>query len=254
MKTYIGNIEVTKENQEQWKEKLKDTKKITGELRVDGSAQLTCPLLKEVGGDLCVDGSAQLPLLKEVGGDLCVDDSAQLTCPLLKEVGGYLRVYGSAQLPQNITHNPRPIFKVFKKSGYLLADNILSKIISKRKLGHIVFWKTRKIGSHKILYVAQKGNVFSHGETLAKASNDLRYKLIDRDTSRYKEWMLDSVHPIADIIGAYRAITGACEAGTKGFCEGKDIPAKMSVKQAIDKTKGAWGAEKFKEFFAKGIK
>ena len=84
------------------------------------------------------------------------------------------------------------------------------------------------------------------------AIHDLRYKISDRDTTPYKSWTLDSVHPIADMIGAYRAITGACYEGTKQFCEGMKLPAKLSVKEAISKTKGAYGARQFEDFFKKG--
>ena len=94
--------------------------------------------------------------------------------------------------------------------------------------------------------------MFSHGDTIKKASHDLRYKLADRDTTKYAKWTLESVHPIAAVIGAYRAITGACESGTKGFCEGKTLPAKLSIKLAIRLTKGAYGSDKFAEFFNKG--
>jgi hypothetical protein len=168
-------------------------------------------------------------------------------------VGGDLLVYGQATLQapdrDKIGNNPKPIFKVFKKKGYLLCDNILSKIISKKEAGEIVMWKTRKIGSQKILYVAQKGELFSHGETPKQASHDLRYKITDRDTTFCKGWTLDSVQPIADIIRAYRAITGACETGTRMWCEGKDIPEKLSIKAAIEKTAGAYQADVFAKFF-----
>jgi hypothetical protein len=53
------------------------------------------------------------------------------------------------------------------------------------------------------------------------------------------------------VIQSYRAITGACEVGTKQFCNGKELPTKMSVKEAIEATKGAWGGDKFKAFFKK---
>ena len=71
-------------------------------------------------------------------------------------MGGYVRAdnAGEISMPVKYGNKPFPIFKVFEKKGYLLADNILSKIISKKKSGKIVFWKTRKIGSQKILYVA----------------------------------------------------------------------------------------------------
>ena len=51
------------------------------------------------------------------------------------------------------------------------------------------------------------------------------------------------------MIQAYRAITGACEFGVKDFCQGRDLPKKISVDQAIKLTKGKYGNDQFKEFF-----
>jgi hypothetical protein len=209
------------------------------ELYVSDGATLTAPLLKECA-ELSVSGTLTAPLLKECA-ELYV--SGTLTAPLLKEKRGCISVN---DLRERII---KSIHEKYKNKGYLFCDDILSKIISKKKSGKIVLWKTRKIGSRKILYVAQKGDMFSHGETIKQASHDLRYKLTDRDTTRYKGWTLDSIHSQADIIGAYRAITGACETGTKMFCQGKDLPEKMSVKKAIELTKGQYRAEQFAGFF-----
>lgn len=143
----------------------------------------------------------------------------------------------------------------FAKHGYLFADNILSRIISKRKQGKISVFKTSKIGNRKsIVYVVQSREVFSHGETVKQAIHDLRYKLDgNRDTSRYAKWKLDSVHPIADLIAAYRCITGACETGTRQWCEGKTLPAKVSVKVAIRLTREAYRGRVFAAFFNKKL-
>ena len=127
--------------------------------------------------------------------------------------------------------------------------------MSKKKSGKIVIYRTRKIGSRdKIIFVAQKGELFSLGETVKQAVHDLRYKLDgNRDTTKYKGWTVDSQHSVADLIGAYRVITGACEMGVRDFCQGKDIPERMAVSKAIELTKGAYRAVEFAAFF-KGAK
>ncbi len=138
------------------------------------------------------------------------------------------------------------------KKGYLFADGILTRYVSKRKSGETTIYRTYKIGNRKKqIYVAQKGNLFAHGETVKQAAHDLRYKLADRDTTFCAKWTPESIHPIADVIRAYRVITGACETGTKQFCEGKTLPSKISIKVAIRITRGAWGSDKFAQFFAK---
>ena len=238
MKTYKGDVEIHESDAAAWQKELKGVQKITGNLIV-------------------YEGKADFPVLAEVGGYVDVRSGAEAKFPVLAEVGGYVDVSGKAEMPprEKIGKNPkgvRPIRETFAKKGYLLADGILTRIISKRKQGQITIYKTSKIGNRrKVLYVVQRGQLFAHGETIKKAAHDLRYKLTDRDTEKYKKWSLDSVHPIEDMIHAYRAITGACEAGTKGFCEGRKLPARLSVKVAIRATKGSWGAEKFAGFFKK---
>ena len=267
MKTYTGNVEITKDNAKEWEAKLKGVEKITGYCNINSSATLKADALKAIGGDCNINSSATLPALKTIGGYCYINSSATLKADALKAIGGYCHINSSATLKadaltkvggtvtgdikNNITHNPPPIRRVFEEEGFLLCDGLITKIISKRKAGEIVLWTTQKLGLNKTVYVAQKGELFSHGETVKQAVHDLRYKITDRDTSKYKGWTLDSVHLIEDVIGAYRCITGACETGTKMFCEGKDIPAKMSVNAAIAATKGAWGADKFEQFFNK---
>ena len=211
---YEGNVEVTKKNEKEWAGKLAKITKITGYVRA-------------------YNGSISAPLLKEVGGDVRADNGSKL------------------ELPKVVGKNPTPIRNTFLKKGYLLADNILSRIVSKKKSGEVTIYRTRKIGIRtKTIFVAQKGELFSHGETVKQAIHDLRYKLDgNRDTSEYKGWTVDSQHSVTDLIGAYRTITGACEFGVRDFCEGKDIPEKMSVSKAIELTRGAYRAEVFAAFF-----
>ena len=239
VKVYEGDVEIYLSTAAEWKKKLEGVTNITGKL--------------------CVyEGKADFPLLAEVGGSVDVRSGAEAKFPLLAEVGGYVDVSGKAVMPDRnkIGNKPKgvtPIRERFAKHGYLFADDILSRIISKRKQKNIVVYKTTRIGKRRqVQYVVQSGNFFSHGETVKKAIHDLRYKLNDRDTTKYAKWTLDSVHPIADMIQAYRAITGACETGTKQWCEGKTLPAKVSVKVAIRLTREAYAGRKFEAFFKKG--
>ena len=104
-------------------------------------------------------------------------------------------------------------------------------------------------GNCKKAYIAKDDNVFAHGETLKDARKSLLYKLSDRDTSPFKDWKLTDVKSKKELIRAYRAITGACEFGTKQFCESVKLPAKATVAKAIELTKGQYGNETFKKFF-----
>ena len=90
---------------------------------------------------------------------------------------------------------------------------------------------------------------FAHGQTLREARESLMYKIGMRDTTPYESWKLTDVKTKAELIKAYRVITGACEFGTRQFCSGRKLPDKATVKQAIQITTGQYGSERFKEFF-----
>ena len=168
-----------------------------------------------------------------------------LTAPLLEEKRGRISFNDLRARIIKSLHDK------YMSKGYLLADNIISRIVSKRESGQITIYKTTRIGNRrKVLYVVQRGEIFSHGETVKQAVHDLRYKLDgNRDTSEYKKWTLDTVKHVSELIQAYRVITGACETGTRQWCEGKKLPAKVSVKVAIRLTRKAYAGTKFAAFF-----
>ena len=101
----------------------------------------------------------------------------------------------------------------------------------------------------KIAYVAKDNDMFAHGSTPKEARKSLLYKLSDRDTSPYADWKLTDIKSKKELIKAYRAITGACEFGTRQFCESFKLPNRASVAKAIELTAGQYGNETFKHFF-----
>jgi len=232
---------------------------VGGDLRVDRSAKLDAPLLTTVGGDLYVDGSAKLdaPLLTTVGGYLRVDGSAKLDA--LTTVGGYLRVYGSAKLDApNIKNKSddkakaiatKALAAAFKKRKLVKVDGILSFLISVKTIKSLKLFKVKIVGKLEVSFIIQKGEVFSHGKTIKEAKDSIKYKLSDRDTTRFKKWKLTDSKNLTSLINAYRAITGACELGTRHFCESSKLKPKYTVKEVIELTKGKYGNEQFKAFF-----
>ena len=130
------------------------------------------------------------------------------------------------------------------------TDGIFSRVISNK--GNI---KRVKDDNGKILYVVTDGENHAHGETVKEARDALIYKISSRDTSVYKDWKPSYVKPMADIIKAYRAITGACESGVRSFIESKGkFPKEMKISDVFKETKGAYGAEVFKAFFNEVLK
>jgi hypothetical protein len=236
---HIGNLEITKDNEKEFANLIE----VTGDLRVYGSAKLEA--LQTVGGDLCVDGSAKLEALQTVGGYLRVYGSAKLEAPNIKE----------KELPQEqrneITRNAKKQnTDAFERQGYVLADGILQRIVSKKKSKVLTVYKTKKLTSEDTAYIVFDGQNYSHGKTLEHAKNDLMFKLSSRDTSEFKKWKLTDKKPVEDLIKAYRAITGACEFGTKHFCESQKLKPKYTIKEVITMTSGQYGHEQFKGFFA----
>lgn len=140
-------------------------------------------------------------------------------------------------------------FECFLKAGFLFADNILAKIIEKKKN----VYKIQICGQTKISYCIEVDGQFAHGATIKEAKEDLKFKIADRDTSMYNDYTLDTVVTKTEAIQMYRKITGACTEGTKHFVNNvlqvkKD---KYTVKEIIKLTQGQYNAEVFKEFFKK---
>ena len=183
--------------------------------------------------------------VKKILGYVIAEQGASITLPV------DVKKYGEPDYDLSLSINLKSELKSeFSAEGYLWADGIITELLSKRRSGKILFYKTKTLGMGKVIYVAQKGDMFSHGETPKQAAHDLRYKLNgNRDTSEYKKWTLDTVKPVAEIIQSYRIITGACEIGTRQWCEGKKLPAKVSIKVAIRLTREAYAGAKFAAFF-----
>jgi hypothetical protein len=118
------------------------------------------------------------------------------------------------------------------------TDGVFSYVISNKK-----GVKKVKTEQGNVLFVVHDDNGNSaHGETIAKAREDLIYKVIEKSDVKIpkkasgKEW-----------VGIYRAVTGACSAGVKNFVEqtGKDIDATYTAKEIAKMVQGQYGAEQF---------
>ena len=120
------------------------------------------------------------------------------------------------------------------------TDNIFSRVIS-NKAGV----KKVKTEQGKVLFVVSDDNGnSSHGETIAKAREDLIYKSVAKFEGEIpkeatgKEW-----------IGIYRAVTGACAAGVKMLVDstGKSLDDTYTAKEIANFVTGQYGADKFAE-------
>lgn len=150
------------------------------------------------------------------------------------------------EIPEEI----EPAFEEWLRRGYVYADGITKKLKSQKKIGEIEVFEVFEFPKKETSFVVKRGDTFSHGKTVEKAIEDLRYKIAYRDTSKFNHWKanLDKEVSLEEAIQAYRTITGSCEMGTKQFVESIKIPEKLTPKVIMDLTSGHFGSEKFQEF------
>ena len=256
---YEGNLEITKENENDFKNLVS----VNGAVSVYREATLDAPKLETVGGYVYVSGEAKLPKLETVGGYVSVSGEAKLDAPKLETVGGYVSVSGEAKLPKledkntnnqlaKLTCEVRLNFSLAFK-GFALFDGILSWVLSEKRKQDLTIYKVKIVGKLTTSFVVQRGNTYSHGETIQKAIEDLRYKISDRDKSEFEYWKkdLNQTVSIDEAIAAYRVVTGACEYGVREFVKSIEVPEKLTPLVVVGLTKGRFGNKEF-EAFLKG--
>ena len=218
-----------------------DYQEITGTLDASGADTRTAfPKLTTVGGYLDARGAdtrTAFPKLATIGGGLYASGADTRTAfPSLKS-------QNAGQPALDICR--AALAAALARHGLILNDGILAKVVSQRgNISRIVV-----CGKTTISYVISVDDTFSHGATLREARDSLLYKIGSRDTSEFKAWKLTKVITKRDAIRAYRCITGACEAGVRQWCDTHDVPEKCTVAEAIELTSGAYGSDKFVEFF-----
>ena len=196
--------------------------------------------------DLRGTGITSLPEGLTVGGSLYLEG-----CTGINDTSKVVREL-SAEAKRKLSRvKNRTLFWERDGRTYVKADGIFSAVDSHK--GNI--WHIRRIGSSKQQYLVTDGEGhYAHGDTLEEARADLIYKINDRDTSAYKEMSLDDELTYEEAIAAYRTITGACAAGTRGFIENR-LPQphkeRYSIREIIQLTAGEYGSETFREFFEK---
>ena len=219
----------------------------------------TFPNLKKAGVGLYLSALTSLPANAKltVGGDLDLRALTSLPANAKLTVGGYIYLSALTHKTEHTGGNPRAreiaraaVTAVFAAIGYTIADGILAKVIQKRgPVSRVII-----CGKTEVSYVISddEGN-HAHGGTLDEARADLMIKRTSRDLTQFKSWTPEKVVSKSDAIFAYRSITGACAQGTRIWLEQRQTPEKLSVKEIMELTKGAYGAEAFKNFFSKEL-
>jgi hypothetical protein len=124
------------------------------------------------------------------------------------------------------------------------TDNLFHYVISTK--GNVK--KLKNIHGDTV-YLVTDGEHSAHGDTIKQARESLLFKKTDRDTSEYDGLSLDDKKTPMEWAVAYHVITGACEYGCKQFMKSKKLKKQYTLREILEETKGAYGYEKFSEFF-----
>lgn len=162
---------------------------------------------------------------EKIGGSLDLRSLTAIPDGFNPTVGGSLDL--SSGLTSNSTSpNPEIIWRVKNRliswcdGRFILADNILTEVVSKKGNIYIV----KKLNSTDNFYLVSDGFTHAHGETLKKAKEDFKFKLIS-EKLKNEPILADTVITIRH----YRLITGACEFGVSNW-----IDSNFDTKQRVD--------------------
>ena len=135
---------------------------------------------------------------------------------------------------------------LYKGKPHIIADGILSEVIHKRGDVYTVI----NHGETEKSYLVTDGENWAHGDTIKSANEDLLFKSADSaDKDQYRGLSLDTVKTSTEWAVVYRAITGACISGIRNFMSQRDLKDNYTLAEIIKETEGAYGHNKFKEFF-----
>ena len=217
-----------------------------GNLYLRGTKITALPDNLTVGGWLDLRGTeiTALPDSLTVGGGLDLRGTEITALPDNLTVGGNLYLSGtkiSNPTVKRLRHGE------YVSGKYLYADGILTHIKKKKKIGEYTLF-VGKIPGRNVVF---DGKHYAHCKNFRDGVGDLLFKsAADRGADQYRGISLDDSFTVEELKTMYRVITGACKAGTEFFVNSlKDLKDEYTVREAIEMTKGQYGAEKFKEFF-----
>ena len=214
------------------------------DLRHTGITELPDNLTVGGGLDLRGTGITALPDNLTVGGWLDLRDTKVTALPDNLTVGGGLDLRGTGIINPTVKKLCQGDYVPGK---YLYADGILTHVKKKKKIGEYTLF-VGKIPGHNVVF---DGKNYAHCKNFRDGVGDLLFKsAADRGADQYRGISLDDSFTVEELKTMYRVITGACKAGTEFFVNSlKDLKDEYTVREAIEMTKGQYGAEKFKEFF-----
>ena len=117
------------------------------------------------------------------------------------------------------------------------------------KVTKAFFFKGGELKDLKECFIAEKDDLYAHGETLKKAVDDLNFKYLQKN--------LDKTEVVKGILkkgtvsrNEYRLLTGACKLGVENFCTQMNITEdELHIEEVLKITKGAYGHHEFLKHF-----
>lgn len=204
-------------------------------------------MMEQNGGSLYLSGTGitSLPEGLSVGGSLDLSRTGITSLPEGLVVGGSLDLSGTGITNKNV-------FRLkngdYKEGKYLYADGILTHVKRKKEINGYTYF-LGKIPGKNVVY---DGKNYAHCKSFRDGVSDLLFKAArDRGADQYKNLPLDTEMAVDDLVTMYRVITGACRQGSKAFVDslGDKLKDKYTIREAIDLTRGQYGAKQFAEFF-----
>ncbi len=208
-------------------------------------------MMEANGGSLYLDGTGitTLPDGLTVGGYLDLEGCTGITTlPDGLTVGGYLDLRGTGITEEEQKKVRRLRDGDYVEGKYLYADSILTHVRGKRQMGGYTCY----IGKIKGKNVVSDGTHYAHCDKLRDGIADLMFKTAkDRGADQYKGLSLDTEMTVEEMVTMYRVITGACRQGSENFVQsqGDALKEKYTIREALELTKGQFGAEAFQKFF-----
>ena len=172
-------------------------------------------------------------------GDLIITTKNENDFKNLVEVSGSVYVRENATFTAPKLEISKNIAKINNKNYKLIyKDNITFLAEHKRRSKNTIIYsglinlsiKSGVLKSTKA-YLVEEGCFSAHGQTLKKAMEDLKFKII---SEKIKNEPINADTKIT--LEIYRMITGACEIGCRHFMDMVNIPYKIINEKLVEDT------------------
>ena len=183
----------------------------------------------------------------EIGGSLWLDGLTSIPEGFNPTVGGDLWLDGLTSKERKKVKINRMVNGFYKPGEYLFCDGILTHVKNKKQKDQYTLYLGKIPGRN----VVSDGTNFAHCKSFREGIADLAFKAAkDRGANQFKGKSLDEEFSVSDMVSMYRIITGACRQGSESFVRSLgELKDEYTIREAIQLTKGQYGADRFAEFF-----